>query len=145
MITIANNKNMADCINLSKASWPQWRSNNEKLGKKHIKDCIKGKRCLVVIQNKEIIAFLVWGTLWNKIHIQDVFVKEKYRKNAIATELMQRVIKIGKKQGFKEIISDADVSNKPAINFHMKCGFQKSGLIKNNWDNEDSYTFSMKI
>jgi len=77
---IADNKNATDCIKLSKASWLNRRKENNKLGERHIKDCIKGKRCLITIQNNEIIAFLVWGTLWNKIHIQDIFVKEKYRK-----------------------------------------------------------------
>ena len=79
-IRLAGNKDTTDCIHLSKLSWPsRWR-NNDKLGKQHIKDCVQGKRCLVAVKDSEIIAFLVWGTLWNKVHIQDIFVKEEYRK-----------------------------------------------------------------
>jgi ribosomal protein S18 acetylase RimI-like enzyme len=108
---IADNKNTADCINLSKTSWPKWWKNNEILGKRHIKDCIQGKRCLIVKRDDAIIAFIVRGLLRNKIHIQDIFVQEEYRKDGIATELIQKVIKIAQKQGFKEIMSDTDVSN----------------------------------
>jgi ribosomal protein S18 acetylase RimI-like enzyme len=100
---------------------------------------------LVVIKDDETIGFLVWWKLWNKIHIQDIFIKEQYRKDWIATQLMQKVIEIGKKQWFKEIVSDCDTSNALAIKFHLNCGFIKNGLIKKNWDNEDSYTFVMKI
>lgn len=42
-------------------------------------------------------------------------------------------------------MSDTDVSNVLARNFHLKCGFKECGLIKKNRDDEDSYIFSMKI
>ena len=58
---------------------------------------------------------------------------------------MQKVEEISKKQGFKEIMSDCDVSNTLAKKFHVKCGFKECGRIKNNRDDEDSYVFSMKI
>jgi ribosomal protein S18 acetylase RimI-like enzyme len=144
-IRMAKSEDVIDCIRLSKASWPGWRRNNDKLGRKHIKDCIQAKRCLVATKDDEIIAFLVWGTLRNKIHIQDIFVKEDYRKHGMATKLMQHAMTIAKKQGFKEIMSDCDVSNTSAKEFHLRCGFKECGLIKKNRDGEDSYVFSMKI
>lgn len=144
-IRIGKNSDTKYCINLSKTSWPNWWAKNEELGKKHIQNCVKEKRCLVATSNKEIIAFLIWGNLWNKIHIQDIFVKENYRKIGIGTKLIEETIKIAKKRGFKEVISDCDKSNKNSITLHLKNGFKKCGIIKNNWDGEDSYVFSKKI
>jgi len=144
-LRIANEKDANDCIELSQNSWPDWRAKNKQLGINHIRDCIWGGRCLVVSENNEVIAFLVWGQLRNKIHIQDIFVKERYRKEWIATILMQEAIRIAKDQWFKEVMSDCDVSNKLAIIFHLKFGFKKCGHIKNNWDDEDSHVFSLKI
>ncbi len=144
-IRTANKKDAIDCIYLSKTSWSGWWSRNEKLGTKYIKDCINGKMCLVVLINHEIIAILVWGTFWNKIHFQDIFVKDKYRRIGLATRLLKKATEIAKKQGFKEIMSDCDASNKIAISFHLRNGFKKCGYIKNYWDNENSYVFSKKI
>ena len=100
---------------------------------------------MVVIINNEIIAFLVWGTLWNKIHLQDIFVKEKYRQYGYGTKLIKRAMKIGRERGFKEVVSDTDLSNKQSISFHLRNGFKKRGYIRKNWDNEDSVVFSRKI
>jgi len=144
-LKIANKKDAVRCINLSKTSWPDWWSINEKAGKMHIRKCIEQKNALVATKNLEVIAFLVWGTIWNKIHVQDIFVKEKYRKAGIGTKLMEFAIQTARKEGFKEVVSDCDVSNKMAISFHLNNGFKKCGYIKNNWDNEDSFVFSKKI
>jgi len=144
-IRIARKKEAASCIKMSKTSWPDWWSKNGELGKKHIKDCIEGKRCLVAISDLEVIAFIVWGTLWNKIHLQDIFVREGYRRSGIGKSLVKNAIEIGKKRGYKEVASDCDVSNKASINLHLKSGFKKCGYIKNNWGNESSYVFSMDI
>jgi len=145
VIKIANKKDTNGCIKLSEDSWPEWWAKNETLGKKHIRECVKGKRCLIATANKEIVGFFVWGNLWNKIHIQGIFVKENYRKAGIATKFLEKATRIAEKQGFKEVISDCDISNKKSISFHLKNGFKKSGLIKKHWDNEDSYVFSKKI
>ncbi len=56
---IAGKKEAAACINMSKTSWPNWWSKNKKLGEKHIRDCVEGKRCLVAIVNREAAAFVV--------------------------------------------------------------------------------------
>ena len=144
-IRLANDNDLASCIDLSRASWPSWWSRNAALGKKHVRDCIQQQRCLVVTINNEIIAFLVWGTLWNKIHLQDIFVKDKYRKSGYGTKLIKLAVKMSREKGFKEVISDTDISNKRSIAFHLRNGFKKSGYIRKNWDNEDSVVFSKKI
>ena len=144
-IRTAQKKDTISCINLSKASWPQWWSKNEKWGKKHIINCIKEKQCFVVILNHEIIGYLIFGTLYNKIHLQDIFVKEGYRREGIATKLLYTVERFAQRRDFKEIMSDCDISNKKSISFHLHNGFKKCGYIKQNWDDEDSYVFSKQI
>lgn len=144
-IRVANKKDEIDCINLSKISWPNWWSKNEKLGKEHIRICIKEKRCLVALKDGETIGFLVWGDLWNKIHLQDIFVKERYRRKGIGTKLINQTIKISKNRGFREIVSDCDTNNKISVAFHLSSNFKKCGFIKKNWDNDDSYVFSKSL
>ena len=144
-IRIGRDEDNRACIRLSRISWPDWWSENERLGKKHIRNCIHNKRCLVAVKDKEVIAFMVWGVLWNKIHLQDIFVEKEYRRCGIGSNLVQHLIKISKKEGFKEITSDSDVANKVALIFHLKNGFKRRGLIRNNWDNASSYVYAMKF
>lgn len=144
-IKLAGKKETAECIKMSRISWPDWWRDNERSGKKHIEDCVEAKRCLVAETDRGIIAFIIWGNLWNKIHLQDIFVKEKYRRSGIGKNLIEKAIEIAKKNGQKEVISDCDVGNKASVFLHLKNGFKKCGYIKNNWGNENSYVFSRKI
>lgn len=144
-IRAAARKEAADCIDLSKASWPDWWRKNKESGKRHINDCVIGKRCLVATIDRKIVAFAVWGNLWNKVHLQDIFVKEEYRRSGIGKNLIEKALETAKENGYKEVVSDCDVSNKASICFHLKNGFKKCGYIRNNWGNESSYVFSKKI
>jgi len=144
-IRLAEKKETADCIKMSRTSWPDWWRKNERSGKRHIAECVEAKRCLVAESDREIIAFVVWGNLWSKIHLQDIFVKEKYRRSGIGKSLIEKAIEIAKKNGHREIISDCDVGNKASVFFHLKNGFKKCGYIKNNWGSESSYVFSREI
>ena len=142
-IKMANKKDADGCIYLSKCS--TWWADNEVLGERHIKKCVEQERCLVVVANDHIIGFLMWGELWNKIHLEDIFIQQEYRRLGIASQLIKEISKIAKERGFLEIMSDCDISNKQSIHLHLKNGFEECGYIKNNWDNEDSYVFSKKI
>ncbi|MBI5135512.1 GNAT family N-acetyltransferase [Candidatus Uhrbacteria bacterium] len=145
LIRYARSNDVAACIRLSKCSWPGWWANNTQQGSRHIRECIRGRRCLVAVSNREVIAYLVWGTLWNKIHLQDVFVQAPLRRHGVARALVEHVIAIAKRQGYREIMSDCDTINKPSIALHRRMGFGRCGRITKNWDNDDSYVFSKKI
>ena len=112
-----------------------------KMGSRHIKLRIKEKNVLVVEANKKIVGYVVWGTLWNKIHIEDIFVEAEYRKRRLGTLLMGKAVETARKRGFKIAISDCGVGNIVSREFHMKNGFRDCGYIKKEWRNEDSYVF----
>lgn len=99
----------------------------------------------MAVKNKEIVAFLSWGTLWTKIHIEDIFVKEEYRKHGLGTTLMKKAMEIAKKRGFKEVTRYCGVGNKVSLKFHLADGFKKCGRIRHEWGNEDSHIFSRKL
>lgn len=144
-IKFAVNKNLAHCVRLSRISWPMWWAKNGKAGREHIKNRIKGKTVLVAVRKQEIVAFLSWGTLWTKIHIEDIFVKEECRKHGLGTMLMKRAMEIAKERGFKEVTSDCGVTNKISLKFHLADGFKKCGYIRHEWGKEDSHIFSRKL
>ena len=144
-IRFSKENDLEDCVALSKASWPEWWSKNEKFGRQHIQCRIKEGRSLQATLQNETVAFFVFGALWNKIHLEDLYVKEKHRQQGLATSLLQKILEIAKEQGFKEVVSDCDANNKVSYKWHIKNGFKEVGYIKNNWDAEDSYVFAIKL
>lgn len=144
-IKLASTANARECIRLSQESWPDWWAGNRTLGIRHIRERILEKRCLIVIVDNRVIAFLVWGSLWNKIHLEDIFVDTNFRRRGLAMALVERAIAIAKKQGYREVMSDCDTSNTVSVKFHKRLGFRQCGTIAKNWDDEDSVVFFKKI
>lgn len=144
-IKTAKKKDGDICVNLSKESRPTRRIDNELLWSKHIQECIKNKRGIIATQDKNIIGFAIRGQVRNKIHLQDIFVKEDFRRAWIGQKIFNKIEKIAQKQWFKEIISDCDIDNQTSINFHKKNGFTQTWVIKNHRDWIDSYTFVKNI
>lgn len=140
----ATRKDTDACISLCKTSRSIRRPKHD-LWEKHIQQCIKNNRCLVVTHEKEAIWFVVRWQLRDKIHLQDMFIQENYRRMWIWQKMINKVIQIAKKAWYEEIISDCDIDNYTSINFHKKNWFQKTWRIK--WHREwvDSYTFAKKI
>lgn len=134
-----------DCLELCRTSWPEWWEKNEKLSREHIKNRIKEKQALVIIANNEIVAFRVWGRLWNKVHLEYVIVKESHRRLGLATLLLNKVIELSKEQGFEDILADCDIDNHASYQYLLKNGFKLCGNIKNYWDGVDSHVLSRKI
>ncbi|MEM0372525.1 MAG: GNAT family N-acetyltransferase [archaeon] len=144
-IRLANKKEALDCIRLSRKSWPHWWANNEKVAEKHIKRRVKEKKALVAVLGKKVVAFVLFDETWNQIHLEDLYVEKKYRRNGIASRLINAIEEKYGKRGFKKIMSDLDTTNKISYKFHLKNGFKKVGFIKDLWGEKDSYVFSKSI
>ena len=71
---------------------------------------------------------------WNGYFINDLFIKEKYRKKGYGTQLIKNLIKISRKEGKLHLISQVIADNKGAVKLHEKLGFviYNKGLNKNN-------------
>jgi len=144
-IVRADNQDAQQCIKLSQQSRPTRRPGNEKLWAKHMEECIQNHRAVVAKDGKTIIGFAIWWLLRNKIHLQDIFVTEPYRRVWIGQKLFNEIQNIAESQWYKEIISDCDIDNQISIQFHKKNGFIQTGTIHWHRDSIDSYTFVKKL
>jgi ribosomal protein S18 acetylase RimI-like enzyme len=64
-----------------------------------------------------VVVELFWGTL----HVKYVFVKEEYRKQGIATKLMQKAFEYGKEH--KCAFAFVETMSFQALGFYQKLGF----------------------
>ena len=62
-------------------------------------------------------------------YVEGIYVKPKYRKQGIAKELIKQAKKWAKKQGCKELGSDAELKNTVSQKFHKNLGFKKDDVI----------------
>lgn len=62
-------------------------------------------------------------------YVEGIYVKPKYRKQGVAKELIKQAEKWAKKQGCKELGSDAELKNRVSQKFHTNLGFKKDDVI----------------
>ena len=56
-------------------------------------------------------------------YLEGIFVKEEYRKQGYAGELLAACEQWAKEQGCSEFASDCELSNSESLTFHLKAGF----------------------
>lgn len=94
-----------------------------------IKKAIKSNDaiCLVAIVNNELAGFAIrtFHTFFNEGYLNELYVKEKYRKNGIARLLFDKSMKILENKGAQWAWSLVQVENKTMQKFLEKNGFKK--------------------
>ena len=72
-------------------------------------------------------------------YIIDIAVLEEYRRQKIATNILQEIIYYAKKKSLKFLTLEVRESNKAAISLYNKFGFCKAGERKNYYsDNKEN-------
>ena len=94
-----------------------------------------GYPLLVFEKNGKVAAFATFGPFrpWPayKYTIEhSVYVHENYRKEGLATKLMQELIKIANERKYATLVAGIDAANASSIKMHEKLGFTFSGVIK---------------
>ena len=69
----------------------------------------------------------------NTAFIHSFYIEKKYRNKGIGKKLMQNAINTLKDDNIKIIELTVDPANKTAINLYSKCGFERTGLRKNEY------------
>lgn len=66
-------------------------------------------------------------------YIGNIAVKEEFRRNGIAGNLIEEVLKRAKSGGLSFVTLEVRESNIPAIMLYTKFGFEVNGVIKNHY------------
>jgi ribosomal-protein-alanine N-acetyltransferase len=90
---------------------------------------------LVAKSGKKVIGYVGMWKILNEGHILNLAVHEKFRKNGIATLLLDKLEKVCKRKNIDCLTLEVRKSNTGAINLYSKNGFIKSGLRKKYYAN----------
>lgn len=89
---------------------------------------------LVVLIEKEIVAYCgLWGVL-GEGQINNVAVKEQYRNQKIGYKMLSELIDMGKKNRLKQFTLEVRKSNHFAIRLYEQLGFYCEGIRKGFYD-----------
>mgnify|MGYP003441104907 CR=1 FL=1 len=62
-------------------------------------------------------------------YLEGIFIKEYYRKQGFAKELLKACEKWAKEKGCSEFASDCELTNNTSLNFHLNMGFTEANRI----------------
>ncbi len=90
-------------------------------------------KILVYKKNNEIIAYLYYSEIYERVEINNIEVQEKYRNMGIGTELLKRLIELTS----KSISLEVRINNYSAIKLYKKFNFQEKALRKGYYQGID--------
>lgn len=85
--------------------------------------------CLVAEHEGSVIGYIVYKREWNKLDIENVAVAPAHRRQGIATDMVERVIKDLPAQGRHRITLEVRKGNNAAQSCYRKLGFQVTSEI----------------
>ena len=91
--------------------------------------------------DNEIVGFLDYSVMYEKIEINYIFVINEYRRKSIAYNLIKYVVD---NYDFENITLEVNVNNVSAINLYKKLGFKIIGIRKKYYDGIDGYLMEVK-
>jgi len=91
---------------------------------------------LIYEKDNKIVAFLDYSKMYEKLEINYIFVIEEYRKQNIAYELIDYMIKTN---DFENITLEVNVNNTNAINLYKKHGFEIVSIREKYYNGIDGY------
>ena len=94
-----------------------------------------------------IIGYIAAEFLVDHFDILAIAVLEEYRRQNIASQLINMIFEISKKLNIQDIFLEVRCNNLSAINFYEKMGFKKISVRKNYYTdtNEDAYIYVKNI
>ena len=97
-------------------------------------------RYLLYIDNNEIIGYLYYSDIYDRVEINQIEVKDIHRKSGKATKLMTELIKKKK----KSITLEVNKNNIPALNLYKKFKFREVAIRKGYYNGVDGILMERK-
>ncbi len=127
-----NNKDLAECVNMMVALWPEY--SKEELTEE-FKRIINSKNDIAFVakEGEDYQGFITLSLRFEHVskatsspvgYVEGIYVKEKYRKTGVARKLYEEGEKWVKNKGCTQMGSDTWDWNKDSILFHDKLGFK---------------------
>lgn len=102
-------------------------------------------RAWVLVNDEEIMGFLVFLMNLDEIEILNIGVLAKDQRKGLAAYLIKQLLEFSAENKMKQIFLEVNQSNLPAIQLYGKQGFQQVGYRKNYYSKEDALVLSRNL
>ena len=92
---------------------------------------------IVAKDDEKVVGFAMCWYVMDECHIGNIAVLPEYRKQKIATRLLDNLLEDCKKHGTNYLMLEVRVSNQPAISLYKKLGFEETVVRKKYYKNPD--------
>lgn len=90
------------------------------------------------VENGETAGFCIFWIVGGETEILNIAIAPKFRRKKFAQKLLEYIIESSHKQGSSAIFLEVRESNEPAINLYLSNGFEKIGIRKKYYIDEDA-------
>ncbi len=129
-----------DASDIAKLAVKMWQNHSTDELKKNFEDTIRKNDCAIFIYKLEntVIGFAQCGLRYDYVegtnsspvgYLEGIFVKEDFRNNGYAKELLKKCEQWAKECGCSEFASDCELTNNDRLKFHLKNGFAEVNRI----------------
>ena len=90
---------------------------------------------LVALDGEKVVGYVGSQTVLGETDMMNIAVHPDYRKQGIATELIEALIQVLKERDSHSLMLEVRESNDPAKELYSKMGFELVGIRKNYYRN----------
>lgn len=83
----------------------------------------------------------------DELHINNVAIREKYRRQGIGLNLLDRILEEGRRHGVKAAFLELRSGNRAALSLYEKCGFRVTSCRKKYYSEppEDALVMTLQL
>jgi ribosomal-protein-alanine N-acetyltransferase len=95
----------------------------------------------------KLAAYVVARVGANELHINNVAVRERYRRQGIGLTLLGRILEAGRRRGVAAAFLELRAGNAAALSLYEKCGFRVTARRKNYYSEptEDALVMTIQL
>ena len=97
------------------------------------------------IEDNTVLGELKYSLIYERMEVDNILVKEKYRGRGIGTKLMSYLVSEAIHYKVINITLEVRVSNSRAINLYKKFGFREVALRKYYYGDEDAILMEKQV
>ena len=100
---------------------------------------------LVLKKSDEIIGYLSYFVIYERLEIEYIYILEQHRRSGYANTLLKKLIEIAISNKCINITLEVDVNNIGAINLYKKNGFEIVSIREKYYGENDGYLMIKEI